>query len=52
MEPIKSTGSITFLKANGDSYYEHRDGPRRPDDGVTAKLKTIQHVKNVVKVDL
>lgn len=52
LEPLKSTGSITLIKADGDSYYEHRDGPRRPDDGVTAKRKTIQHVKNVVKLDV
>lgn len=52
LRPIKSTGDVTYIKPGGREWYEHRDGPRRPGDGIEAKLKTIQHVKNVVKVEL
>lgn len=49
LRPIKSTGSITWFKADGEEYREYRDGPI-PADQLTAKTKTIQHVKNVVKL--
>lgn len=50
LEPIKSTGSTTFLKDDGEEYHEYRDGsPERLN--LHAKLKTFSHVKNIVLLE-
>lgn len=46
LRPMKSTGDITWIKPDGSEYRSWRDGEMPP--GTEAKLKTIQHVKNVV----
>ena len=50
IEVIKTTGDVTWIKQeDGQEYREYRDGPES-NWTLKAKLKTFQHVKNVVKL--
>jgi hypothetical protein len=46
LRPIVTTGDITWIKEDGETHHEYRDGPADPAK-VHAKLKTVQVVKNV-----
>lgn len=50
LRPIKSTGSVTLIKPDGGEYREWVDGPT-PPPGTRGKAKTVQLVKNVVKLE-
>lgn len=57
LRPLKSTGSVTWLHADGSEAYEYRyrDQPgefeRMIQRGqIVAKVKTVLHVKNIVKL--
>lgn len=50
LEPIKSTGDVTFYREDGTEYREYVDGPA-DQHKLTAKHKTIKHVKNVVLLE-
>lgn len=51
LEPIKTTGDITWIKQeDGKDYRDYRDGPES-NWTLKAKLKTFIHVKNVVLLE-
>jgi hypothetical protein len=50
LRPIKSTGSVTLIKPDGEEYLEYRDGPT-PPPGTKGKAKNVKLVKNVVKLE-
>ncbi len=52
LRPIKSTGSVTWInKETGKEAWWPSNDPNFDWSMVEAKIKTIQHVKNIVKLD-
>lgn len=51
LRPLKTTGDVTWVnKLTGETRWSIHDGDN-PDNYV-AKVKIVQHVKNVVKLDI
>lgn len=51
LRPLKSTGDVAWVhKGTGEPWYVFRDGPIDLAR-VEAKLKSVKHVKNIVKLN-
>lgn len=51
LRPIKSTGDVTWIDKLGEKSYVRQADVDADPGRYDAKLKTIQHVKNIVKID-